>query len=144
MRRDDDARARSPQTPLQRVLTVRYPSTALPQVMDRQVVLIDDIVDTGNTLVRSARELVARGARSVIAFATHGLLSQDAADRLARAEELEKVVFTNTVPTIVSSLPADHMLRRKASSKKMPSSPCPRPALESPRLPPPLPPSPSL
>lgn len=82
-------------------------------VAGKDAILVDDIVDTAYTVVRSARELIARGAARVIAYATHGLLSAEAADRLARCEELSLVVLTNTVPTVISSLPADHNLRRK-------------------------------
>ena len=64
------------------------------------------------TLSKASRELIARGASCVVAFATHGLLSHDAADRLARCEELSFIVVTNTVP-VMSSLPKDHNLRRK-------------------------------
>ena len=73
---------------------------------------MDDIIDSGNTFARSARELMARGAARVFAFATHGLLSSDAAERLARAP-IDLLVVTNTVSTVTSKLPADHKLRRK-------------------------------
>jgi len=81
-------------------------------VTGRDAVLVDDIVDSGNTLARSSRELMARGASRVIAFATHGLLSSDAADKLAKAP-IDLLVLTNTVCTVSSKLPADHRLRRK-------------------------------
>ena len=81
-------------------------------VAGRDAVLVDDIIDSGNTFARSARELMARGAARVFAFATHGLLSSDAAERLARAP-IDLLVVTNTVSTVTSKLPADHKLRRK-------------------------------
>ena len=83
------------------------------EVAGRDAILIDDMVDTGTTLVRGARELIARGAARVFAVATHGILSGDAADRLARCEELSLVVLTNTLPTLSTMLPATHKLRRK-------------------------------
>lgn len=70
------------------------------------------MIDTGLTLTKASRELIARGASCVVAFATHALLSHDAADRLARCEELSFIVITNSVP-IMASLPKDHRLRRK-------------------------------
>ena len=82
-------------------------------VAGRDVVLVDDIIDTGNTLARSSRELIARGAARVFAIAVHGLFSQqDAADRLAKAP-IDLLVVTNTLPTVTSQLPGDHRLRRK-------------------------------
>jgi hypothetical protein len=81
-------------------------------VAGRDAVLVDDIIDSGNTFARSARELMARGAARVFAFATHGLLSSDAAERLAKAP-IDLLVVTNSVSTVTSKLPADHKLRRK-------------------------------
>ena len=79
-------------------------------VAGRDCILVDDLIDTGNTLVTASRELIARGASCVVAFATHGLFSHHAAERLARCEALSLIVITNTVHT---SLPANHPLRRK-------------------------------
>lgn len=83
------------------------------QVAGRDAIIVDDMVDTGTTVVRAARELIARGATRVFAVAAHGILSGDAADRLARCEELSLVVLTNTLPTLSTMLPASHRLRRK-------------------------------
>ena len=60
-------------------------------------VLIDDMIDTGGTLVAAAEQLAERGARAVYAAATHGVLSGPAIDRI-NASVLEKVVITNTLP----------------------------------------------
>ena len=70
------------------------------------------MIDTGMTLTKASRELIARGASCVVAFATHALLSQDSADRLARCEELSFIIISNSVP-IMATLPKDHALRRK-------------------------------
>ena len=83
------------------------------EVAGRDAIIIDDMVDTGTTIVRAARELIARGAARVFAVATHGILSGDAADRLARCEELSLLVLTNTLSTLSTMLPASHKLRRK-------------------------------
>jgi hypothetical protein len=81
-------------------------------VAGRDCILVDDMIDTGLTLTKASRELIARGASCVVAFATHALLSHDAADRLARCEELSFIVITNSLP-VMASLPKDHRLRRK-------------------------------
>ena len=49
-------------------------------VEGRDCVVVDDIIDSGSTVKRSTDELLARGARSVSFFATHGLFSDDAFD----------------------------------------------------------------
>ncbi|MFW6009690.1 MAG: ribose-phosphate diphosphokinase [Actinomycetota bacterium] len=66
-------------------------------VEGREVVLIDDMIDTAGTICGAATLLKERGAQRVIACATHPLFSGPAAERLA-ASEIEKVVVTNTIP----------------------------------------------
>ncbi|MEL6606922.1 MAG: ribose-phosphate diphosphokinase [Bacteroidota bacterium] len=67
------------------------------EVKDADVVLIDDIVDTGRTICLAAQRLKAQGARTVRAFCTHAVLSGDAHARLAEAD-LEALVVTDTIP----------------------------------------------
>lgn len=62
-------------------------------------ILVDDMIDTASTLSTAAQHLRERGARRVFAFATHGLFSGRALQRLA-ASELEQVVVTNTIPPL--------------------------------------------
>jgi ribose-phosphate pyrophosphokinase len=66
-------------------------------VEGRVCVHIDDMIDTGGTLVAAAEQLVEKGASSVYAAATHGVFSGPAIDRIKNSV-LEKVVITNTLP----------------------------------------------
>ena len=66
-------------------------------VAGRTCVLIDDMIDTGGTLVAAAEQLVEQGASTVYAAATHGVLSGPAIDRLKNSV-ISKVVVTNTLP----------------------------------------------
>ncbi|HEY8523549.1 MAG TPA: ribose-phosphate diphosphokinase [Acidimicrobiales bacterium] len=66
-------------------------------VAGRTCVLIDDMIDTGGTLVAAADVLVEQGARRVCAAATHGVLSGPAIDRLKNST-IDKVVVTDTLP----------------------------------------------
>ncbi|MFI7642870.1 ribose-phosphate diphosphokinase [Nonomuraea sp. NPDC049400] len=68
------------------------------EVAGRTCVIIDDMIDTGSTVVRAAEALTSRGATQVIAAATHGVLSGDAVERLEKAD-LAQLVITNTLPT---------------------------------------------
>jgi ribose-phosphate pyrophosphokinase len=68
----------------------------LGDVAGRDAVLVDDFIASGGTLFEAAERLVERGARSVIAAATHGLFSGDAAAKLA-ASPIERVIVTDTV-----------------------------------------------
>ena len=66
-------------------------------VEGRVCVLIDDMIDTGGTLVAAAEQLMEEGASQVCALATHGVLSGPAIDRLKNSV-IAKVVVTNTLP----------------------------------------------
>jgi ribose-phosphate pyrophosphokinase len=66
-------------------------------VRGRMCVVIDDMVDTGGTIAKAVEQLIGEGAAGVVIAATHGVLSGDAPERLARCGAHE-VVFTNTLP----------------------------------------------
>jgi ribose-phosphate pyrophosphokinase len=66
-------------------------------VSDRDVVLIDDICDTGGTLVKSAALMKEKGARSVRALCTHPVLSGKAYENIANSV-LEELVVCDTIP----------------------------------------------
>jgi ribose-phosphate pyrophosphokinase len=66
-------------------------------VMDRDVVLIDDICDTGGTLAKSAGLIKEKGARSVRAFCTHPVLSGKAYENID-SSVLEELVVCDTIP----------------------------------------------
>lgn len=66
-------------------------------VQDKNVVLIDDIIDTGGTLVEAARVMKSEGARSVRACITHPLLSGNAIEKIENSE-LEELVVCDTIP----------------------------------------------
>jgi ribose-phosphate pyrophosphokinase len=63
----------------------------------RNVVIVDDIVDTAGTLVESIEALRENGAREIYACVTHPVLSGPAVQRLA-ASEMKKLLTTNSVP----------------------------------------------
>jgi ribose-phosphate pyrophosphokinase len=67
------------------------------EVDGRVCVLIDDMIDTGGTIVAAAEQLKARGASEIYAACTHGVFSGPAIDRLKNSV-ISKVVTTNTLP----------------------------------------------
>jgi ribose-phosphate pyrophosphokinase len=67
------------------------------EVEGRCCILIDDMIDTGGTLVAAAEQLADRGASEIYAAATHGVLSGPAIDRIKNSK-ISKVVVTNTLP----------------------------------------------
>jgi ribose-phosphate pyrophosphokinase len=66
-------------------------------VRDRNCVILDDIIDTAGTLVKTAKALMDAGAHKVYACASHAVLSGPAVQRI-HDSQLEQVVVTNTVP----------------------------------------------
>ena len=60
-------------------------------------IIVDDMIDTAGTLCKAAQEIKKHGANKVYAFASHGLFSGPASDRIARSV-LEQVVVVNTIP----------------------------------------------
>ena len=66
-------------------------------VKDRDIVLLDDICDTGGTLAKSAGLMMEKGARSVRAFCTHPVLSGNAYETIENSA-LEELVVCDTIP----------------------------------------------
>ena len=67
------------------------------RVSGRNVLIVDDMIDTGGTLVNTALALKKKRAKRILACATHGVLSGPAIERLRHAP-LDEIVLTNTVP----------------------------------------------
>jgi ribose-phosphate pyrophosphokinase len=67
------------------------------EVEDRTCVLVDDLVDTAGTLCLAAMALKERGAKRVVAYCTHPVLSGSAVENI-QASELDELVVTDTIP----------------------------------------------
>ena len=70
-------------------------------VKDKNVILVDDMVDTAGTLTKAATLMKERGAISVRAICTHALLSGDAYDKIEKSE-LEELIVTDSIPPRIS------------------------------------------
>jgi ribose-phosphate pyrophosphokinase len=68
-------------------------------VKGRSCILVDDIVDSGGTLVNAADALLANGAKEVYAYITHGVLSGGAVSRIANSKLKELVITDSIMPT---------------------------------------------
>jgi ribose-phosphate pyrophosphokinase len=66
-------------------------------VKDRTCIIMDDMVDTANTLCEAAAALKEHGARRVVAYITHPVLSGSAVERINRSQ-LDELVVTDTIP----------------------------------------------
>jgi ribose-phosphate pyrophosphokinase len=67
------------------------------EVEGQDCLIVDDLIDTAGTLVKASEALLAQGARSVRASATHAVLSGPAVERI-EASEIMEVVVTNSIP----------------------------------------------
>lgn len=86
------------------IIDKRRPRANVAKVMNiigdvagRTCVIMDDMVDTANTLCEAAAALKAQGAVKVLAYATHPVLSGGAAERITNSA-LDELVVTNTIP----------------------------------------------
>jgi len=67
-------------------------------VQGKNVVLVDDMVDTAGTLTKAAELMLERGAKSVRAVCTHGILSGNAHERVENSS-LEELIITDSIPS---------------------------------------------
>lgn len=65
-------------------------------VKDRNVIIVDDMIDTAGTIVKATQEMRNQGALSLYATATHGVLSGPAIERL-NSSEFKEIAVTNTI-----------------------------------------------
>lgn len=101
-------------------------------VQDRDCVIMDDIIDTAGTLCQAAAALKSKGAKSVVAYCTHPVLSGPAIDNITNSF-LNEVVVTDTIPLLpkvleckkIRQLSLSHLLAetiRRVSNKGSVSS----------------------
>ncbi len=85
------------------IVDKRRPKAGVSEVMNiigevsgKNCIIIDDMVDSGGTLCNAADALIAKGAKSVSAYITHGVLSGQAFERIANSK-LKHLVITNSI-----------------------------------------------
>ena len=76
-------------------------------VSGQHCVIFDDIVDSGGTLCNAAQALMDKGAKSVSACVTHGVLSDNASARVMKADALTRLIVSDSIeaPEDVASCP---------------------------------------
>lgn len=92
------------------IIDKRRPHAGVAEVMniigdvnDRTCLLVDDMVDTAGTLCNAAKALKAHGARKVIAYCTHPVLSGKAIENLNKSQ-LDELVVTDSIPLSEAAL----------------------------------------
>ena len=89
------------------------------EVLGKEVVVLDDIIDTAGTLTEAAQVTIKNGARNIHACCTHAVLSGPAVNRIQNSE-LNRLVVTDTIPLSESAqncskivqLSVSHLLAR--------------------------------
>ena len=71
--------------------------TIIGDVQDKDVVIIDDMVDTAGTICKAANLMKENGARSVRALASHAIMSDPATQRVTDSALCE-IIFSNSIP----------------------------------------------
>ena len=71
--------------------------TVIGDVKDKNVILVDDMVDTAGTITKAADLLMSQGAKSVRALCSHAVMSDPATERVQNSE-LTEIIFTNSIP----------------------------------------------
>jgi ribose-phosphate pyrophosphokinase len=66
-------------------------------VVDKDTIILDDMIDTGGTIIQAAAALKEKGAKRVVAACTHAVLSDSAVDKLNNSV-IEELIVTNTIP----------------------------------------------
>ncbi len=92
------------------IVDKRRPKAGVSEVMNiigevdgKNCIIVDDMVDSGGTLCNAAEALLAKGANSVSAYITHGVLSGKAQERIANSK-LKNLVITNSIEPSVETL----------------------------------------
>lgn len=99
------------------IVDKRRPRAGVSEVMNiigdvsgQACILIDDIVDSGGTLVNAAEALLKAGAKEVSAYITHGVLSEGASERIA-ASKLKELVVTDSIEDTTATKAAANIRR---------------------------------
>jgi ribose-phosphate pyrophosphokinase len=71
--------------------------TVIGDVVGKNVIIIDDMIDTAGTITKAADIMIERGANSVRVMATHAILSGPAYDRIEKSS-IKELIVTNTIP----------------------------------------------
>ena len=85
------------------IIDKRRPAPGKSQVMNvignvtnKTCIIIDDIIDSGGTIVNAAQALINRGAKEVHVYITHGVLSGEAVEKIKKSK-IKKLVITDTI-----------------------------------------------
>jgi ribose-phosphate pyrophosphokinase len=83
--------------------------TIIGEVYGKDVIICDDMADTAGTLCKAAELMISKGARSVRAIVSHGVMSGDASNKVCQSA-LTEIAFTDSIPFDESKCSKAHIL----------------------------------
>ncbi len=72
----------------------------LGNVKGKNLIIVDDIIATGSSLVQAAEALKKAGGKDIYAAISHGILSGDAIENIAKCKALKQLIITNSIPVV--------------------------------------------
>ena len=73
------------------------------EVEGKSIIIVDDMIDTGNTFIHCANALKEKGAADIIGVCVHPVFSGDALDRIIKADSIRKMFVTDTIPVKIEN-----------------------------------------
>jgi ribose-phosphate pyrophosphokinase len=90
---------------------VKVTSNQKIRIDNKTIVLVDDIISTGNTILEAVKKLRKLGAKNFHCIAVHGIFVENALEKLRKASV--RVVTTNTIPNNVSKIDVSKLISKK-------------------------------
>ena len=77
-------------------------------IKNKNIVFVDDMISTGNTILEAAKNLRRLGPKKFTCIAVHGILVENALEKLGKADI--KVITTNTIPNEVAEIDVSNLI----------------------------------
>lgn len=81
----------------------------LPNIEDRDIILLDDMISSGNTIVQASQYLRKRNCGKIFVACTHAILVKDAEEKIRKAG-VTKIISTNTMPHPTNEVDVSEMI----------------------------------
>ncbi len=93
-------------------------------VKGKKCIIVDDMIDTGGTIIKGAKALKANGAEAVVVACTHGVFSNDARSNLFFTNSINSVIHTDTLPEIGNDIVQNFKIKRISVASIFTSAMC--------------------
>ncbi|MDT7892432.1 MAG: ribose-phosphate diphosphokinase [Thermoproteota archaeon] len=80
-------------------------------VKNKNIILVDDMISTGSTIIEAAKMLKNEGAKDIYVVATHGLFVANSWDKLRSLESIKKIICSNSIPNPAAYLDVSSIFR---------------------------------